>query len=256
MVLGSCSNYQKIIKDGTPIEKLEAARKYYKDKDYIRAQPLLEELMGLYYGKPEREEIYYLYAYSFYGDGMFMVAGYHFNNFVQTYPLSPKKEEASYMTTICKYKRSLPHELDQSPTKDAINSLQAFINKYPNSTYVSSCNEKIDDLRTQLLKKVYENAKLYYSLGHYKSAMVSCTNAIEDYPDMINREELSYLVVNSAFLYAENSVKKKQTERYKKAISLANQFNKEFSKSNNFKKEVVKIIEKSNFVLSVLEETT
>ena len=68
MLISSCSNYQKIVKDGTPQEKLDAARKYYKAKDYLRAQPLLEELLGLYYGRAEREEIYYLFAYSYFGN--------------------------------------------------------------------------------------------------------------------------------------------------------------------------------------------
>lgn len=248
----SCSNYQKLVKEGTPQEKLDAARKYYKEGDYLRAQPLLEELMGLYYGRPEREEVYYLYAYSYYGDAMYSVAGYHFNNFVQTYTRSDKREECAYMHAFCKYKRSLPHELDQSPTKEAIQALQSFINQYPNSTYVATSNEKIDDLRQEILKKVYENAKLYYNLGHYKSAMVSCANALEDYPDMMNRDELSYLIVESAFLYAENSITKKQTERYLDTIEKAKDFYKEFNTTSEYSKRIDKIIKESNDALSEL----
>ena len=44
------------------MDKLEAAKKYYQSEDYVRALPLFEELLGLYYGKPEREEVYYLYV--------------------------------------------------------------------------------------------------------------------------------------------------------------------------------------------------
>lgn len=237
-----CSNYQKIVKEGTAQEKLEAARKYYKDKDYLRALPLLEELMGLYYGRPEREEVYYLYAYSYYGDAMYSVAGYHFNSFVQTYSRSDKKEECAYMHALCKYKRSLPHELDQGPTKEAISALQSFINQYPNSVYVTSSNEKIDDLRVQILKKAYENAKLYHGLGHYRSAMVSCANALEDYPDMIHRDELSFIIVESAYLYAKNSVAKKQKERYNDVLLKAKDYKKEFPGASDYSDQVERII--------------
>lgn len=250
--VAGCSNYQKIVKDGTPQEKLDAARKYYKNKDYIRAQPLLEELLGLYYGKKEREEIYYLFAYSYYGDGQYLLAGYYFNSFTQNYALSPKKEEASFMSALCKFKRSMPYELDQTPTKDAITSLQTFINQYPNSVYVNQCNEKIDILRSQMLKKVYESAKLYHSLGYFKSAMVSCSNAIEDYPDMINREELSFLIVESAFLYAENSVAKKQKERYQNTLIKLEEFNKEYRGSASYSKRIQKIEEKTKLALAQL----
>lgn len=246
----SCSNYQKVLKNGTPSEKLEYAKKYYQNKDYVRAIPLLEELLGLYYSKPEREEIYYLYAYSYYGNAEYLLAGYHFNNFSVTYALSPKKEEATYMSALCKFKKSMPYELDQTQTKNAINALQSFINQYPNSTYVADCNDKIDILRSQILKKIYESAKLYHSLGYYKSAMVSCSNAIDDYPDMINRPELSYLIVDAAYEYARNSISSKQEERYKETLEKILVFNKEYAKTGEYNKEIKKIKEKTDAQLA------
>lgn len=245
-VLVSCSGYQKLVKEGTPAEKLEAAKKYYQNKDYVRSQMLFEELLGLYYGKPEREEIAYLYAYSYFGTEEYMLAGYYFSSFAQTYSLSPKREEASYMAAVCKFKKAMPVELDQTSTKGAISTLQSFINQYPNSKYVGDCNDKIDQLRLRILSKVYENAKLYHSLGHYKSAMVACENALEDYPDMINRSELHYLMVDAAYLYAKNSITKKQSERYDDTIEKAQSFLAEFDKESEYYSAVNKIITKSN----------
>ena len=245
LLISSCSNYQKIVKDGTPQEKLDAARKYYKEKDYLRAQPLLEELLGLYYGRAEREEIYYLFAYSYFGNNDFLLAGYHFNNFAETYTLSDKKEEAEYMTAVCKFKKAMPQELDKTPTEDAIKDLQTFINEYPNSSYVADCNDKIDLLRERILMKVYLNAKLYYDLGYYKSAMVACQNAIDDYPDINNRTELSFLVADAAYLYAKNSVQKKQQERYQEALKKLEEFEKEFGNSNYFSNSIKKIRKKT-----------
>ncbi len=245
-----CSSYQKVLKNGTYTEKLEAAKKYYQNKDYVRALPLLEELLGLYYGKPEREEIYYLYAYTYYGNAEYLLAGYHFNNFSVTYALSPKKEEAIYMSALCKFKKSMPYELDQTQTKNAINDMQSFINQYPNSTYVANCNEKIDVLRAQILKKIYESAKLYHSLGYYKSAMVSCSNALDDYPDMINRTELSFLIVDASYEYARNSIVNKQEERYLDTLEKITSFNKEFAKNGEYTREIIKIKEKTEAQLT------
>lgn len=255
-LLVSCSGYQKLVKDGTPSEKLEAAKKYYKSKDYVRAQMLFEELLGLYYGKPEREEIAYLYAYSYYGTEEYLLAGYYFNSFAQTYSLSPKKEEASYMGAVCKYKKAMPVELDQAPTKSAISTLQSFINQYPNSTYIADCNDKIDKLRARILAKVYENAKLYHSLGHYKSAMVACENALEDYPDMINRGELHFLMVDAAYLYAKNSISKKQEERYILTVEKAEDYVAEYGQNAEYSSAISKIITKSNSAIAEINTTT
>lgn len=253
--LFSCSGYQKLVKDGTPVEKLEAATKYYKSKDYVRAQMLFEELLGLYYGKPEREDIHYMYAYAYYGTSEYLLAGYYFNSFAQTYSNSPHAEEASYMAAVCQYNKAMPVELDQGPTSGAISSLQSFINQYPNSKYVVECNDKIDQLRARILAKVYENAKLYHSLGHYKSAMVACENALADYPDMVHRDELYYLMADAAFLYAKNSVVKKQAERYEDAVSKANEYLSEFGPTSEYQLIVRKIRNKSTSAIAELNTT-
>lgn len=240
LILGvsSCSNYQQIVKNGTPQEKLDAAKKYYAIEDYLRALPLLEELIGLYYNSSEREDIVFLLASSYYGNGEYMSAGYYFNYFAETYSRSVKKEEAEYMAAICIHSQTMPHELDQTATKNAINSLQVFINKYPNSPYVIQCNEKMDELRGRLLTKVYYNAKLYHSLGYYKSAMVACQNAVDDYPDIINRDELTYLVCDAAYQYALNSIDKKQKERYDDALQKCNSFLEENGEESSYSSSV------------------
>jgi outer membrane protein assembly factor BamD len=255
IVLSSCTGYQKILKHGTAEEKLEAAKKYYDKKDYVRAQPLLEELMGLYFGKREREEIYYLYAYTHYGLSEYLIAGYHFRNFTKSYPLSEHREEAHYMSAICEYHKTLSFELDQTNTQMAINSLQSFINKYPNSGYVEDCNQRIDKLRSRLLKKVYTSAKLYYQIGEYKAAIVACENALDDYPDMINRDELRYLIADAAFIYANNSVKTAQEERFETALEKCSNYFKEYKKGNNYYQKVSRLKEQAENKLTQLRQS-
>ncbi|MBR9917089.1 outer membrane protein assembly factor BamD [bacterium] len=253
VLVASCTPYQQVLKKGTPAEKFEAAKKYYKKDDYVRAMPLLEELMGLYFGKPEREEIFYYYAYNHYGLNEFLLAGYYFRSFNNTYPLSDKREEMAYMAAVCDFHKTYAYELDQSNTELAINSLQSFINQYPNSEYIADCNKRIDDLRNRLLTKVYESAKLWYKIGDYKAAMVSCTNALEDYPDMIHRDELMYLIADASYRYANLSVEKVQLERYETALKSIDAYLKIYQKENEYYKEVVKIKEKTTEAIQELE---
>lgn len=243
-LLAGCDGYQKLLKNGTPEEKLTAAKEYYNNKKYLKAQPLFEELINLYYGRPEREEIYYYYAYTHYGLGEFLLAGYHFKNFAETYTLSPLREECTYMTAVCDYHKSLSPELDQTSTKSAISRMQAFINQYPNSTYVPEANDRIDELRKRLLVKAYDGAKLYYHLGYYQSAIIACNNVLDDYPDIINREELNYLIVASNYEYAKGSIEKKQAERYSATISSVKDYYKEYPKGK-YAEDVARIKEKT-----------
>ena len=255
----SCSGYNKLLKEGTREEKLEGARKYYSKKDYMRAQPLLEDLMGLYFGLEEREEIFLKLAYTHYGLSEYLIAGYHFRTFANNYPVSEHREEATYMSAVCDYHKSLAYELDQTNTKMAIRSLQGFINKYPNSSYVDDCNNRMDELRKRLLVKAYNSAKLYYQLGQYNAAIVACTNALEDYPDIINRDELHYLIADAAFIYASNSVTSSQEERYQSCVQACDEYLKNFDSNNSYYNRVLRIKEQSTAALKELaeaEETT
>ena len=251
--LFACNGYQKVVKKGTPIEKLEAAKKYYNAEDYFRAQPLFEELLGLYAGRTEREDIYFYLAYTHYGLGEYLLAGYHFDQFTRTYALSPRKEEAAYMVALCRFHQTMPAELDQTQTKEAINSLQVFINQYPNSKFVEDCNNRIDELRQRILQKVYKNAVLYYDLGQYKSAIVACTNAVEDYPDMIEREKLGFLIVDASYNYAKNSIAQVQVERYNETLIAINTFYKEYKTDGEYVKNVERIKEKVERELSIIQ---
>lgn len=237
-----CTNYQKVVKHGTPVEKLAAAKKYYNKKDYSRAKPLFEELLTLYYNKTEFEEIQYYYAYTHYGLQEYLLASFYFDEFIQKFPLSKRREEAAYTSAACNYYKALRPALDQTNTLLAINALQVFINQYPNSSYVKESNEKIDELRNNILLKTYNNAKLFYNISSYKAAMVACKNAIDDYPDMINTDELSFYIVDAAYQYAKNSVLSVQKERYTSVLEYANDFFAENKEDSKYYKKVKQIV--------------
>lgn len=241
--LSGCG-YQKLLKKGTPEEKLRVAKKYYQKKDYARAQPLFEALITAYYGKAEAEEIYYYYGQCHFGGEEYLLAGYYFRDFVQKFPNSNKIEEVSFLVALCDYKKSLRSELDQTDTRLALGSLQLFIDQNPNSQYVAEANKKIDELRARLLDKVYRNAKIFYMIGEYKAAMVACENAIENYPDMMHTSELAFYVVDAAYKLAKNSLVSVQVERYKTVLEKAAFFYKENSQQNNAYLKSVQEIEK------------
>ncbi|GAB4281494.1 MAG: hypothetical protein Kow0068_05980 [Marinilabiliales bacterium] len=82
------------------------------------------------------------------------------------------------------------------------------IGKYP------TCNELIDQLYDKLELKSFNNAKLYYNLREYKAAIIALKNSLKNYPDSRFREDILFLILKSSFLLAENSIEKKQEERY------------------------------------------
>ncbi|MBO6516899.1 MAG: outer membrane protein assembly factor BamD [Bacteroidia bacterium] len=245
--------YQKVLKKGTLEQKLDAARKYYNKGDYARSQILLEQLIGKFKRGANAEEVYFLYAYSHFGMNDYVMAGYHFRNFTERYPRSNYIEQAAFMVAKCEYHKTLSSELDQTNTKGAIEAIQLFINRYPKSESVEKGNELIDQLRARLHEKAYNTAILYYKMGDYLSAYTSFRNAVGNYPDLPDKEKVEYLIVRSAYLYAEQSIIKFQLERYEKALSEADEFSIAHQNSI-YKEEVSKIAESCREAINRIQE--
>ncbi len=240
----NCTEYQKILKSNDYNLKYTKAMEYYEAKDYYRAQSLLDELVNILKGSDKAEKALYTYADCHYQQEDYILAAYYFDNFAKTFPYSPQSEEASFISAYCYYLNSPRPELDQTDTQKAIDAMQLFINKYPQSLHLPEANDIIAKLRRKLEEKAYQNAKLYVKLGDYQAATITLKNNLKEFPDTKYREETMYLVVKSSFLLAEKSVKDKQAERYQNTISEYYVFIDEYPQSP-FIKEIEKMYTES-----------
>lgn len=232
LVVPACQNaYKKVAKSTDLNYKLEMAKKYYTEGEYDKAIPLFEELIPLYKGTVSINEIYYMYAMSHYYQASYIIAGFHFKNIHDSYPLSQYAEESLYMAAFCDYSMSAEVPLDQTYTTKSINGFQLFINSYPNSDKVSEANQLIVQMRRKLEMKALQAAELYMKMGLYRSAASSFSNILIDFPDTRDAEKISFLIVKAYYLYAENSVRSKQLERYKQAMSAYKTFSKKYNSS-------------------------
>jgi len=237
-ILSSCSSYNRLLKSTDYSKKYDAAIAYYDKKEYTKALGLLEELVSIYRGTAKGEKIMYYYAYSTYAIGDYLLAGYHFNNFVKTFPASDKTEECAYMYAYCYFLESPRYSLDQTDTKSAIKEMQSFINKYPESKRREECNNLILKLREKLETKYYEISKQYYFLDDYSAAITSFEIVLKEYPDTKYREELMYLLVKTNYVYATKSIDKKKMERFKSTVDCYNKFVSYFPANSKYGKEI------------------
>ncbi|HHZ64623.1 MAG TPA: outer membrane protein assembly factor BamD [Flavobacteriales bacterium] len=217
-VATSCSKYNKALKSTDLDYKYEMGKKFYDKGDWVKAEGIFQELIGLYRGMSKAEIIYYYYAYCNYYMEDYIMAGYYFKNFTRTYPASTHAEECMYMSAYCSYLDSPVSSLDQSNSLRAIEQLQLYINRYPQSEKVAEANDLIDELRDKLESKAYDNALLYFKIGSYKASIVSFGNVLVDFPDTKFRRESFFYILKSSFLLAENSIDSKKKERYEATV--------------------------------------
>ncbi len=216
-------------------KKYEAAVKYYEKGEYYKALPILEELVPVYRGTSKGEKAYYYFAYSYYHLGNFEAAAYHFENFVESFPSSSYTEECQFMNAYCYFLDSPIYSLDQTNTYKAINKLQLYINKYPNSPRVTQSNELMDRLRFKLETKAFELAKMYYFQEDYRSSVYSFRNVIRSYPASIYTEDCLFYAAKASYIYANKSIETKKQERLIEADDACVEFISAFPESKYIK---------------------
>ena len=206
-ILLSCNEYQKLLNStDNDTDKYNAAEKYYNDGEFRRANALIEQLIPSYRGKPQGERLVFFFADSYFQTKLYYSAAIQFENFIKSYPNSQRIQEAYFMEAKSYYMLSPLYTLDQDDTYTGIDKLQVFINRFPNSEYVSEALELMNDLQNKLEEKDFEISKQYYTIRDYTSAIKALDNFVADNPGTIFREEALYYKWLSQFEIAINSV--------------------------------------------------
>lgn len=217
MVVASCGEYHKILKSNDYQLIYRKAVEYYNAGDYQRSLSLFEGIRNVFAGTSKAQHIAYYRAFCSYNERDYQYAAELFKQFVSVYPDSPLAEECQYMIGFCNYKASPRPLLDQQPTEKALQEFEFFLNRYPNSTRKDDINKYMDEMRDKLSYKAYLNAKNYYLRNQFKAAVVSLDNCLKDYPGSKHREEILFMLFNSKYEMAVNSVQEKQLERFQEA---------------------------------------
>lgn len=230
----SCSKFRKIQKSDDWKVKYDAAMTYYERGergDYYKASVLFEEVLPLIRGSKEAEKAQFYYAYAHYYQQQYILSAHYFKTFFETYSRSEMAEEAMYMHAYSLYLTSPVVDLDQTSTYEAIQAMQSFINKFPESKYRDEATKIIDAMQAKLEEKAFENAILYQKLGRYQAALVAYENFENDFPGSKKIEEIKYLKVLAQYEYAKESIKSKQKERFNATIDYYKDFIDNFPES-------------------------
>lgn len=193
----SCSGYSKVLKSNDSNLKYQTAieytdkGKYNKGADAFSGRRSRVRSVG-----PRR------YFGLLYGTLLLQKRGLRFERrAVRRLPppfrAQPFLEDAEYMYAKGFYFSSPKPEYDQTATHQALQAITEYLDRYPNSVKKDQLIENMIELRQKLYDKAFMNAKVYYDIGYYNSAVTALQNAIDMYPESGHREELAYLIVSA-----------------------------------------------------------
>ncbi len=232
LAVASCDRYNKLLKSTDYDLKYTRAKEYYQKGQYVKSSQLYEELIPVVKGTDRAEEVYYYYTWSEYNLGDYLLSQYHFKNYTRQFPNGKHVEECFYMNAYCYFLNSPNYKLDQTYTKNAIKEFQAFVDMYPESPKIDTCNLLVDQLHSKLERKDYEITRQYYKLEDWKASIVATKNYVREYPASLYNEEMYFMLIDSYYSMALKSIYSKKEERLSGAIENYVKFAELYPKSS------------------------
>ena len=231
----ACSNYNEVIKGDDYIKKFELANTLYDNEDFLKSIVLYEQIYQHAPKSGEGELAYYRLGQSYYNVEDYYMAGYYFSSYVQRFPYSTKNEELMFMAAMCKVKNSPQSSLDQTETEEAINAVQVFVDRYPNTRLMDSCNQIIDKLRFKIESKEKSHVLLYSNTERYRAAVTSAEIFLEKYPSSQYAEEVFASMVKNSYYLTINSIERKKSTRIAETNERMRKFEANFPDSDQTK---------------------
>jgi len=242
----ACSDYNQIVKGDDYQAKFVRANNLFDDKEFDRCVVLYEQVYQHAPKSGEGELSYYRLGKSYFELEDYYMSGYYFSSYIQRFPYSAKAEEAYFLMSISNVKNSPDFALDQTETEQAITSVQAFIDRYPTSKLIDSCNSVIDNLRFKLEKKDYQQVRLYAKTENFRAAVTSAEIFMEKYSKSQFIEDVNYLLVKNSYLLTINSIPSKKLERIEQTNERFSSFAIIYPRSSNLNelKDYVELLAK------------
>ncbi|GAA4278534.1 outer membrane protein assembly factor BamD [Aquimarina mytili] len=240
LTFGSCSEYQKVLRNDDVSPKYKMAEELYKEGKYKKALRLFEQIVPQYRGKPQAERVMYYYSDTYYQLEDYYLAGYQYERFVKSFPRSDKIEEAAFKSAKSYYYLSPRYSLDQTETTTAIEKLQSFINTFQESEKLAEANTLVAELREKKERKAYEIAKQYHHRENYKVAISAFDNYLVDYPGSPFKEKVLYYKLESEYLLAIGSYENLVEDRLEVAQGYYNNY-KKYYKSGEYTEKAEEI---------------
>jgi len=183
LILAACGGNKNATQFMTSKEHFAYAMKYFKKKNYTKAQEEFSLITYKYSGSDVADDAQYYVAECNYLQKDYISAASEYDRLVSTFPKSEWVEESMYKLVLCYYELSPGFALDQKYTYDAMTAVQNYLDLYPQNPRKNEVDEKFKEIKTKLAKKEFESARIYRKISEYEAAIVYYDQVISDYYD-------------------------------------------------------------------------
>jgi outer membrane protein assembly factor BamD len=176
-----------------PAGSFERGQARYEDENWYEAVDDLRLFIRRAPTDPRAPEAQYMIGMARYRDEDYPVAAVEFEILRNDYPTSELADDAWYMQGMC-YVEQVPRvDLDQTPTRQAVEHFVRYLREYPAGKHRTEVEDELNKLNRHLDQKEYDSARLYRDLGRWQAAAVTIDTMLDMRPNSELRPEMLLL---------------------------------------------------------------
>lgn len=223
-----------LIRPGDSIEvAFEKAMNQFEQENWTDAANAFETVVSIGRGTDVGQDAQFYLAESYFNGRRYLIAASEYERYASFYPRSERREVVDFKAAESYYQLSPRYRLDQTYTRTALDRYRLFNSRYPNSERVEVTGERISELRSKLARKEFHAAEFYMRTNRYQSAVIYFDLVIDSYPETRWAELSLVKKIEAYILYADNSVRDRQEERYQLALDTYNTYLQLFPRGEN-----------------------
>jgi len=188
----------------------------FREGKYKKASKTMGELLKEYFESEYKARALFIMAESQFLRGKYEDAQFNYDKFIEMHPAHRWAEKAYYRSALCDFNRILNYDKDQTHTKRAIEKLNKFLAKYPDSRYKDDVKNRISFARNRLMQHELYVADYYFRTKSYNSAINRYENILKNYPGEAPADKVLFKLGKA---YEKTGDKQKAREKYKELYS-------------------------------------
>ncbi|MBN2465056.1 outer membrane protein assembly factor BamD [candidate division WOR-3 bacterium] len=151
-------------------------------RHFRRAEDQLTFIIFNFPGSRQASDAQYYLAETYFRSKDYLQAQSEFDFYLKSFPNGRFQEEATYKLAVS-YLRSAPsHVRDQARALKAQETINRFLEDYPDSPLRPDAEKLLGEIAERLALREFDAARLYYTSGEYKSALVYYDYVDQTYP--------------------------------------------------------------------------
>lgn len=163
-------------------QAIDQATANLEAKQYARAADQFTFIIFNFPGSRQASDAQYYLAETYFRSKDYLQAQNEFDFYLRNFPNGRFQEEATFKLAVS-YLRSAPsHVRDQARALKAQETVNQFLETYPDSPLRPEAEQLLGDIAERLALREFDAARIYYTSGEYKSALVYYNYVDETYP--------------------------------------------------------------------------